>query len=466
MSEVKVPDGYKQTEVGVIPKDWGVSLLMDITTDMLQGINTAIDKPEYVYAGVPILKANNVIDQVISLDDADQISYKSYLKYNQRYSVKRNDFLFSNIGARLGTGALWESDIAATFAWNVMRIIPDPRKVSPKFLAQLINSPKQSEEIRAQQSGSGMGFVPKATMQKLLLPLPKLKEQTAIATALSDIDNLIGSLEKLTAKKEAIKTGTMQQLLTGKTRLPEFATREDSSAKGFKQTELGRIPEDWEVKSYADIFTFLSTSSNSRADLSNSGDYGYIHYGDIHTKWHTRLDLSKTSLPKISENLVTSAFVQHGDIVIADASEDYEGVGKSIEILNQSSKPVVSGLHTFLLRDKNEQLSDGFRGLINDIPVVKASIQRLATGLKVYGISKKNLITVMIPVPDKKEQTAIATVLSDMDTEIQALQQRLDKTRDIKQGMMQQLLTGKVRLLDSSVKSDTQTLASKGELQT
>ena len=465
MSEVKVPEGYKQTEVGVIPEDWGVSLLMDITIDMLQGINTAIDKPEYVYVGVPILKANNVIDQVISLNDADQISYKSYLKYNQRYSVKRNDFLFSNIGARLGTGALWESDITATFAWNVMRIIPDPRKVAPKFLAQLINSPKQSEKIQAQQSGSGMGFVPKATMQKLLLPLPKLIEQTAIANALSDIDDLIGSLEKLIAKKEAIKTATMQQLLTGKTRLPEFATREDGSVKGFKQTELGRIPEDWQIKSYADIFTFLSTSSNSRADLSNSGDYGYIHYGDIHTKWHTRLDLSKTSLPKISENLVTSAFVQHGDIVIADASEDYEGVGKSIELSNQSSNPVVSGLHTFLLRDKNEQLSDGFRGLINDIPVVKASIQRLATGLKVYGISKKNLMTVMIPVPHKKEQTAIATILSDMDAEIQALQQRLEKTKDIKQGMMQQLLTGKVRLLDSSAKSDIQTLASKGELQ-
>ncbi|MET1281358.1 restriction endonuclease subunit S [Vibrio navarrensis] len=449
-----VPVGYKQTEVGVIPEDWDVSTLMEITVDMLQGINTAIDKPEYVYSGVPILKANNVIDQVVSLGNADQISLKSYLKYNQRYSVKRNDFLFSNIGARLGTGALWESDVIATFAWNVMRIIPDTRKVFPNFLAQLINSPKQSEKIQSEQSGSGMGFIPKATMQKLLLPLPRLEEQTAIANALSDVDALISELEKLIAKKQAIKTATMQQLLTGRTRLPQFALREDGTPKGTKLSELGEIPEDWEVKTYGEVFTFLSTSTNSRADLSEDGDFGYVHYGDIHTEWNNKLDLNKERLPRISKNIVSSAFVMDGDLIMADASEDYEGIGKTVEVFNVGDKQLVAGLHTFLLRDKEKVLADGFRGYLHSIPAVKSSFDRLATGMKVYGISKNNLSSVCIPVPSLEEQTAIATILSDMDAEIQALEQRLGKTRQIKQGMMQELLTGRVRLISGELKMD------------
>ena len=418
MNEVKVPEGYKQTEVGVIPKDWGVSLLMDITIDMLQGINTAIDKPEYVYAGVPILKANNVIDQVISLDDADQISYKSYLKYNQRYSVKRNDFLFSNIGARLGTGALWESDITATFAWNVMRIIPDPRKVSPKFLAQLINSPKQSEKIQAQQSGSGMGFVPKATMQKLLLPLPKLKEQTAIATALSDVDNLIQSLEKLIAKKEAIKTGTMQQLLTGKTRLPEFATREDGSAKGFKQTELGRIPEDWDLVELRDLLSYEQPTKY----IINGNEFLEDGTTPILTAGKSFILGYTEETHGIYRNLPTIIF---DDFTTATQFVNFPFKVKSsaMKILKPKSTSVPIQLIYLLLSNIEYKVGDHKRHWISEFSSLKVRLPNSSL-----------------------EQTAIATILSDMDAEIQALQQRLEKTKDIKQGMMQQLLTGKVRL--------------------
>ncbi|MGI3476534.1 restriction endonuclease subunit S [Providencia stuartii] len=133
---------------------------------------------------------------------------------------------------------------------------------------------------------------------------------------------------------------------------------------------------------------------------------------------------------------------------MADASEDYEGIGKSVEVFNVADKQLIAGLHTFLLRDKYKVLADGFRGYLHTIPSVKNTFDRLATGMKVYGISKNNLSTVCIPVPSPEEQTAIATILSDMDEEIQALKQRLSKTRQIKRGMMQELLTGKTRLVN------------------
>lgn len=438
MSEVKIPEGYKQTEVGVIPEDWGVSLLMDITIDMLQGINTAIDKPEYVYAGVPILKANNVIDQVISLNDADQISYKSYLKYNQRYSVKRNDFLFSNIGARLGTGALWESDIAATFAWNVMRIIPDPRKVSPKFLAQLINSPKQSEEIQAQQSGSGMGFVPKATMQKLLLPLPKLKEQTAIATALSDVDNLIGSLEKLIAKKEAIKTGTMQQLLTGKTRLPEFNTREDGSKKGFKQTELGRIPEDWDVVNFDELLE----PTISKKPINPSTLVTFVGMQDV----TGNAQLANQTIVSYEKLKSGFTYFENGDVLLAKITPCFEnGKGCHTETLKTKYGFGSTEFHVLRATEYSDSKFIYFWTTRNSFRIDLESTMVGSAGHRRVPLSAVK--SYQIPCPtSKSEQTAIATILSDMDAEIQSFHQRLEKIKDIKQGMMQQLLTGKVRL--------------------
>ena len=104
-----IPPGYKQTEVGVIPEEWIVVELKAVVVDMLQGVNTAIDKPEYVVSGIPMLKANNIIDQEVLFDGADHISPKTYAGYSDRFKLRKNDFLFSNIGARLGTGSLLSS---------------------------------------------------------------------------------------------------------------------------------------------------------------------------------------------------------------------------------------------------------------------------------------------------------------------------------------------------------------------
>jgi len=212
--------------------------------------------------------------------------------------------------------------------------------------------------------------------------------------------------------------------------------------EGYKKTEVGVIPEDWEVKTYEDIFTFLTTASNPRADLSLDKEVEYIHYGDIHTKWDCILDLRLESLPSISKQKVKRATIlEEGDVIMADASEDYEEIGKSVEVINISERHIVAGLHTFLLRDKNQVFTDGYRGYLHRIESVKQSIDRMATGLKVYGISKKNLKNILLPVPGKKEQRAIAQTLSDVDGLIAALDRAIAKKRNIKTATMQELLT-------------------------
>ena len=133
---------------------------------------------------------------------------------------------------------------------------------------------------------------------------------------------------------------------------------------------------------------------------------------------------------------------------MADASEDFAGVCKSIEVLGlEADIHAVAGLHTFLLREKTPTFSAGFKGHLGNLNSLHQQLLRVATGLKVYGVSKKALKDLTLPVPSPKEQAAITTILSDMDADIATMEQKLDKTRQLKQGMMQELLTGRIRLV-------------------
>jgi len=156
------------------------------------------------------------------------------------------------------------------------------------------------------------------------------------------------------------------------------------------------------------------------------------------------LDVSKTTLPTIPNELVKNySLVKDGDLVMADASEDYSGVGKSVEIKKIGFKKIIAGLHTFLFRDANKVFVDGFRGYIHSNSIVKRQFDELATGMKVYGVSKSNLKKILIPIPTLAEQTAIATALSDADGLITSLEKLIAKKRNIKQGAMQELLRPK-----------------------
>ena len=217
---------------------------------------------------------------------------------------------------------------------------------------------------------------------------------------------------------------------------------------GYNNTDIGVIPEDWEINTYGKVFDFLSTISNSRSELSFKGDFDYIHYGDIHVRWTNTLDLNKHELPKIKREKIKNlpAAIKDGDLVMADASEDYEGIAKTIEVKNVGQKVIFSGLHTFLMRDRNNYFVDGLRGYLHEIPVVKQQIHKVATGLKVFGVSKNTLKNIVIPIPKPEEQKAILAALSDTDGLIESLEKFIHKKRDMKTATMQQLLTGKKRL--------------------
>ncbi len=233
---------------------------------------------------------------------------------------------------------------------------------------------------------------------------------------------------------------------SGRESEPGFAPSNDPP-EGYTRTEWGVIPDDWSVFSIGELFDFQSTASNSRADLGESGQTAYIHYGDIHTRFDHVIDFSREDVPYLLRGKsVKATRLRDGDLVVADASEDEIGVGKSVEIRNLGTAEAVSGLHTFLLRSKDMRVQYGYRGFLLENGPAKEQLRRLATGLKVFGISKQSIRNVRAFLPPVAEQRAIAEALSDVDGLLTTLEALIAKKRAIKQAAMQQLLTGKTRL--------------------
>lgn len=212
--------------------------------------------------------------------------------------------------------------------------------------------------------------------------------------------------------------------------------------KGYVKYEVGEFPEDWVLKNFNDIFSFHSTSNYSKAEMSSEGSVGCIHYGLIHAIPNTHYDLSDGIKFYVTEEQSKYDYVKDGDVIMVDASEDISGVNKSVEVFGVGERKYISGLHTYLIRDSKSNLADRFRGIILNSTVIKNQMIQLAVGMKVFGVSKTQLINIKIPLPPTiEEQKSIATALTDVDELITGLEKLISKKKDIKQGSMQQLLT-------------------------
>ena len=418
--------GYKQTEVGSIPDSWSLRPLGELGK-WLSGGTPSMSIDSYWSGDIPWVSPKDM--KVSRLHDSiDHITKKALT--NGAPLVPAGAILVVIRGMILVHSLpVGRAERSLTFNQDIKAVIAGDGVDSNFLLHWLIANARHLRGLTT-ESTHGTKRLPTEMLFRELVVCPPPPEQEAIAEALSDADALIESLEQLLTKKRQIKKGTTQELLTGKKRLPDFSG-------------------DWEVGTFGDIFQYFPTANNSRSELLPAGDTFYIHYGDIHTKFHNHLDFGTVQPPRIDRSRCpNAALLKNGDWVMADASEDHEGVGKSIEVQGLNANiAAVAGLHTFLLREINPIFSPGFKGHLGNLKSLHEQFRRVATGMKIFGVSKAALKEIELPVPHPKEQAAIATILSDMDAEITALEAKLSKARQIKQGMMQELLTGRIRLV-------------------
>lgn len=271
-------------------------------------------------------------------------------------------------------------------------------------------------------------------------------EQAAISNILSKVDEAIASVQNSIAAAERLKKSLMQNLLTGKMK-PDGTFR--TSEEFYIDEKFGKVPVGWEVKRVDALFDFYPTASYSRAMLSDNGECKYIHYGDIHTRFDTFLDISKETLPYISKDMVKMfIYLEDGDIIISDTSEDYEGVGKLVELANLSDSKVISGLHTLLLRPKTNELINGFKGYLFNEERVRLEFLKYVTGIKVYSISKSSLAKVLLPIPPRDEQVQIKNKLDSINNELCNSNEKIGSFERLQKSLMQNLLTGKMVIVN------------------
>jgi type I restriction enzyme S subunit len=417
---MELKPGYTQTEVGLIPEVWTVVSLGSTARGIYRG---ASPRP---------------IENPIWFDDTSKVGWvrisdvtrsgRQLVETTQRLSkegIQKSRFipsgsLIMSICATVGRPIETQIDVCIHDGFVVF----DRPLIDQGYLYHVLKDLEPRWSSKG-QTGSQMnlnGDLIKST----LIPLPPTKaEQESIAEALSDADALIESLDQLIAKKRQIKQGAMQELLTCKRRLPGFSG-------------------EWEVKRLGDFgSTYGGLTGKTKADFGE-GSSRYITFMNVMANVVIDCDIFEPVNVSSTESQNRAA---KGDLFFNGSSETPEEVGLC-SVLANSVADVYLNSFCFGFRFRDGAKANGlyFAYFFRSIEG-RELLKSLAQGATRYNLSKTALLKVAFPLPSLEEQTAIATVLSDMDTELAALESRLAKARQIKQGMMQELLTGRIRLL-------------------
>lgn len=429
---VAMPSRLVDTEVGPLPSDWKVKRLGELAAFRTGPFGSALHKSDYIDGGIPLINPMHIVDGALRPESATSVSDRAANRLAD-FRLRRDDIVIGRRGD-MGRCAVVRQSHAGWLCGTGSLIIRCFADVDVTFLQRVLTTERVIGLIEGSSVGSTMVNLNQAALARLPIQCPPLDEQRVIAEVLSDVDGLLGVLEALIAKKRAIKQAAMQQLLTGKSRLPGFAG-------------------EWEIKQ---ISEFADCTSGGTPVTSVAAYWGgtirWMNSGELNQKQVTEVSgrITSAGLANSSAKLLPERSVLIG---LAGQGKTRGTVAMNLVTLctNQSIAAVLpnSGFVPeyvyFNLDSRYDELRElssggGGRGGLN---------LKLIKGLR-------------LPFPTVQEQAAIAAVLSDMDAEIAALEARRDKTRAIKQGMMQQLLTGRIRLVrpDAASNAETTTQAS------
>ena len=418
----KIPKGYKKTDIGIIPEDWEVKRLGD--DFVIQGgpFGSSIKSEFLGKRGIPIYSSINVISGDFT---PKYFLDKKYYKNLKQFTIKKGDLLLTTRGT-VGIAKIFANKLKTGIIHSNLTIIRPSKQIDLKYLEYIFSFPVIKKQIESLFAQTTINALYSSHIKSFLIPLPPLPEQKAIARILSDIDELIENISLLIEKKKLIKKGVMQQLLTGKKRLPGFKSK-------------------WVKKRLGEVVYFLKGKGLSKEKLSPKGKYECILYGELFTTYKEIIKeiKSKTNykegIPSVKGDILIPASTTTTGIDLAKASAIIKNdvlLGGDINILRKKTTELDSIFLAYYLNEDKKQ-----------------EIAEKTAGITIYHLHGKDLIDIEIFYPPTlAEQKAIAQVLSDMDAEIEALERKKQKYEMIKKGMMELLLTGKVRVREENGK--------------
>ena len=411
-----VRPGQEQTKAVAIPEDWTESQLgAHLATQIRNGYSPVCpDSP----TGIWILSLAAVTRYGFSSAGVKPAPLGDGAVLDNLLEAGDIVVSRSNTPDRVGLAGLYQGDPRpCAYPDLIMRVRPAQTLSARYLLFHLLSSRgRQYFRMSARGSSSSMVKIDRSILEAFPLPLPPTKaEQEAIAHALSDADALIESLDQLIAKKRHIKQGAMQELLTGKRRLPGLKAK-----PGYRKTDVGVIPEDWAVE-YVEELLEITTGSKNTQDRIEDGLYPFF----VRSQTVERIN---------SYSFDGEAVLTAGDGV--GTGKVYHYVDGRFDVHQR----------VYRMTSFGDRL-DGYYFFLCFSSLFYARIMQMTAKSSVDSVRREMIARMQIPLPKKAEQEAIAEVLSDIDAEIAALDTRLDKARQVKQGMMHNLLTGRIRLI-------------------
>jgi type I restriction enzyme S subunit len=418
--------GYKQTEVGVIPDDWRVASVGDLALKVGSGITPTGGQRVYRGHGRPFVRSQNVGWGDLLLDDIAYIDEATHSCFPDT-EIRLHDVLLNITGASIGRSALADVRlVGGNVNQHVCIIRANSRELVPGFLNSFLVSDLGQRQIESFQAGGNRQGLNFAQVRSMRITLPSTEsEQRAIAAALSDVDALLSGLDRLIAKKRDLKQAAMQQLLTGQTRLPGFYGK-------WTTKELGTLGE-------------ICGAGVDKKIRPGEQPVRLVNYMDVYRRsviYSKELDHHVTAR---TDQAIRCA-VKKGDIFFTPSSEMPFDIAASAVAMEDIADACYS-YHVVRLRlDEDWDLRFRAYGFKTQSFLDEAARTSEGSGVRyVITQAKFRHLTVRYPT-EKGEQAAIAEVLTDMDAELAALERRREKTRALKQAMMQELLTGKTRL--------------------
>jgi type I restriction enzyme S subunit len=421
---MEVRAGYKQTEVGVIPENWDAKKMGDVINRCFSGATPRRNRPEFYRGDIRWITSGELNYNVIT-DTVEKITHDAVRETNLAI-VPAGTFLMAITGLEAeGTrGACGIVGASATTNQSCMAVLPTEALLTEYLFHYYVFRGKQLA-LQYCQGTKQQSYTAKLVKQ-LPIALPSaISEQRAISSALSDVDELLDSIDHLIAKKRDLKQAAMQQLLTGQVRLLGFSG-------------------EWEEKRLGDLgSTYGGLTGKTKADFGN-GDARYITFMNV--MQNVVIDCESFDRVDVSQQ-ETQNHAKRGDLFFNGSSETPEEVALCAVLLEEVQNVYLNSF-CFGFRFREDIAANGiFFAYYLRGPVGRELMKSLAQGSTRYNMSKVALLNSLLLLPTHPEQTAIAEVLTGMDAELVALEKQRNKTLALKQGMMQELLTGRTRLV-------------------
>lgn len=412
--------GYQRTDIGVIPQDWDVKSLGDCASFRTGPFGSALHRSDYIDGGVPVVNPMHINDGRIEPTRAMSIT-ETAANALADFRLKAGELVIGRRGD-MGRCAVVRQEQDGWLCGTGSMIVRG-RGIDEHFLQRVLSSPRAIASIEEASVGSTMVNLNQGTLARLKIQFPPITEQAAIAAALSDVDALLAGLDRVIAKKRDVKQAAMQQLLTGQTRLPGFQGE-------WEHVTLKRAAA-------------ISTGINKPISEMGRGTL-YVTVQDLYDGTSIRTD--QLGRIQVSAAEIATRTLEPGDIVFGKSSVKREGIGYPSRFLGGGEAIVFSGF-TYRARARAGIADSTFLFYaLRSNPVRRWLIDN-SQASALTNINQRIADAIPLTLPPLTEQIAIGAVLSDMDAELTALEARRDKTRALKQGMMQELLTGRTRLV-------------------